>query len=154
MWFDECKDDEHAHEIRRVVEFQGSSRLKGMTFEIRKNGKQSVWLSKEVYDGLCAYWKCNKFKEKSALSKTNRASPLEVGSSAHCGGSIPHSEHRRRLAEELKREPMIDESFARTRSRKKYQSFVDEKSEEAYEQYKKILSKIQSSTKGEGTQCD
>ncbi|KAJ8420416.1 hypothetical protein Cgig2_027941 [Carnegiea gigantea] len=60
MWFDKfkkkfCWDDEHAHEIRRVFEFRASSRLKGMTFEIRKSGKQPVWLSKDVYDGLCAY---------------------------------------------------------------------------------------------------
>ena len=68
-----------------------------MTFEIRKSGKQPVWLSKDVYDGLCAYWKSEEFKGKSMLGKMNRASPLGVGSSVHCGGSIPHSEHRKRL---------------------------------------------------------
>ncbi|KAJ8421518.1 hypothetical protein Cgig2_012900 [Carnegiea gigantea] len=96
MWFDEFKkkfrwDDEHAHEIRRVFEFRGSSRLKGMTFEIRKKRKK------------------------------------------------------------LQREPTIDESFALTHSRKKYQSFVDQKSKEAYEKYKKILSEFQASTQGEGS---
>jgi len=35
-------------------------------------------------------------------------------------------------AEKLQREPTIDESFALTHSRKKDQSFVDEKSKEAY----------------------
>ena len=44
----------------------------GMTFEIRKSGKQPAWLSKEVFDGLCAYWEFDKFKDKSALGKTNR----------------------------------------------------------------------------------
>lgn len=125
-----------------------------MTFEIRKTGKQPMWLSKEVHDGLYAYWESDKFKEKSALGKTNRASPLAVGSFVHCGGSISHSEHRRRLADELKREPTIDESFACTHSRKRYQSFVDEKSEQAYEKFKRRLSEIQSSTQGEGTQGD
>ncbi|KAJ8425503.1 hypothetical protein Cgig2_015877 [Carnegiea gigantea] len=57
----------------------------------------------------------------------------------------------RKRAEELKREPTIDESFACTHSRKKDQSLVDEKSKEAYEKYKKRLSEIQSSTQGEGS---
>ena len=57
-----------------------------------------MWLSKAVYDGSCAYWEFEKFKGKSLLGKTNRASPFGVGSSMHCGGSIPHSKHRRRLA--------------------------------------------------------
>ncbi|KAJ8434091.1 hypothetical protein Cgig2_030526 [Carnegiea gigantea] len=87
----------------RVFEFRGSSRLKGVTFEIRKSGKQPVWLSKDVYDGLCAYWESEEFKGKSMLGKTNRASLLGVGSSVHCGGSIPHSEHRRRLEKYKKR---------------------------------------------------
>ncbi|KAJ8426420.1 hypothetical protein Cgig2_023536 [Carnegiea gigantea] len=103
-----------------------------MTFEIRKSGKQPAWLSKKVYDGLCANWESDKFKEKSVLGKTNRASPL--------------------VAKELKRESTIDESFARTHSRKKDQSFVDEKSKDAY--FKRRLSEIQSSTQGEGTQGD
>jgi len=56
-----------------------------------------VWLSKEVYDGLFAYWESDKFKEKSSLGMTNRTSPLGLSSSVHCGGSIPHSKYRRRL---------------------------------------------------------
>ncbi|KAJ8441293.1 hypothetical protein Cgig2_013400 [Carnegiea gigantea] len=98
-----CWDDEHAHEIRRVFEFRGSSRLKGMTFEIRKSGKQPMWLSKDVYDGLYAYWESKEFK-----------------------GKITHST-------------------------KKDQSFVDQKSKEAYEKYTKRLSEIQASTQGEGS---
>ncbi|KAJ8434467.1 hypothetical protein Cgig2_006273 [Carnegiea gigantea] len=156
IWFDEfkkkfCWDVEHAHEIRRVFEFRGSSRLKGMTFEIQKSGKQPVWLSKDVYDGLCAYWESEEFKRKSMLGKTNRASPLGVGSSVHCGGSIRYSEHRRRLAEKLQREPTIDESFALTHSRTKDQSFVDQKSKKEYEKYKTRLLEIQASTQGEGS---
>ncbi|KAJ8431652.1 hypothetical protein Cgig2_024124 [Carnegiea gigantea] len=80
MWFDKfkkkfCWDDEHAHEIRRVFEFRASSRLKGMTFEIRKSGKQPVWLSKDVYDGLCAYWESEEFKGKS-MRKNYKESQL------------------------------------------------------------------------------
>ncbi|KAJ8420642.1 hypothetical protein Cgig2_014124 [Carnegiea gigantea] len=57
-------------------------------------------------------------------------------------------------AKELKREPTTDESFACTHPRKKNQSFVDEKSKEAYEKYKKRLSEIQASTQGEETQMN
>ncbi|KAJ8452472.1 hypothetical protein Cgig2_000061 [Carnegiea gigantea] len=45
-----------------------------------------MWLSKEVYDGLYAYWESEKFKDKSALGKTNRALPLGVGTQ---GDRIP-----------------------------------------------------------------
>ena len=56
-----------------------------------------MWLSKDGYDGLCAYWESEKFKGKSLLGKANQASPLGLCSSVHCGRSIPHLEHRRRL---------------------------------------------------------
>jgi len=42
--------DEYTQEIRRAFEFHGSLRLKGITFDIRKNGNHPIWLSKEVYE--------------------------------------------------------------------------------------------------------
>ena len=89
---------EHDSQIRRNFEEKGASRLKDTFGELRKRGKQPLWLSECTWKSLQEYWTSEKFKKVSAQVKKNRNSDQDgLGPSLHTYGSIPFSEQRRRL---------------------------------------------------------
>jgi len=60
-----------------------------------KKGKRPVWIKEESLEIMIKKWDSNEYKEKTEQAKKNRAS--SKGGTINTGGSIPFSEHRRRL---------------------------------------------------------
>ena len=56
--------------------------------------RRPLWISAHIFEQLKEAWNDEKFKEKQQIAKQNRAS---VKCTVHGCGSIPTSEHRRRM---------------------------------------------------------
>ncbi|KAI0499759.1 hypothetical protein KFK09_017967 [Dendrobium nobile] len=80
-------------------------------------------------------------------NKQNRASDCGgLGSSLHTGGSVPHTEHRRRLF--LGREPTPLELHTRTHQHQADHQWVDEKAKKAHDDFVRARESRQSTGEG------
>ena len=93
-----CWAPEHETQIRRNFEEKGASRLRDTFGELRKRRKQPLWLSDSTWKSLQEYWASEKFLKMSSQAKKNRNSEQDgLGPSLHRSGSVPFTEHRRRM---------------------------------------------------------
>ncbi|XP_052191205.1 uncharacterized protein LOC127800559 [Diospyros lotus] len=100
-------------------------------FRVRKDlNKKPSWMPLSVFEALKEYWNSAEFKDKSEKGKKNRAS--DVGGSMHTCGSVPMSEHKKRLSRQFGRPPTQAELFLATQRRKDNFGFVDRRSEDTY----------------------
>ncbi|KAI0516653.1 hypothetical protein KFK09_009330 [Dendrobium nobile] len=82
-------------------------------------------------------------------NKQNRASDCSgLGSSLHTGGSVPHTEHRRRLKKHLGREPTPLELHTRTHQHQADHQWVDEKSRKTHDDFVRVRESRQSTGEG------
>ncbi|XP_052177589.1 uncharacterized protein LOC127791652 [Diospyros lotus] len=152
MWFGEFKkrwswESELENQIRINFEKTASDRLTDLLFRVRRDlTKKPSWMCPVVFEALKEYWNTPEFKSKSEKAKKNRSS--DIGGSKHTCGSIPMSEHKKRLSKLLGRPPTQAELFIATHQRKDNSGFVDSRSEETYADFQMRQASSQSSAVG------
>ncbi|KAL0922384.1 hypothetical protein M5K25_006365 [Dendrobium thyrsiflorum] len=105
MWFREFERDfcwlpQHNDKIRKNFEKRGSTRMRDMFTDLRKSGERPLWIGESVWAELNAAWGSVEYSRRRDQNRQNRASDVGgMGSSLHTWGSVPHTEHRRRLEE-------------------------------------------------------
>ncbi|KAI0524437.1 hypothetical protein KFK09_003806 [Dendrobium nobile] len=144
MWFREfekefCWLPQHNDKIRKNFEKRGSTRMRDMFTDVRKVGKRPLWIGEEIWAELNAAWGSEEYTRRRDQNRQNRASDVGgLGSALHTGGSVPHTEHRRRLKASLGREPTPVELHSRTHKRQEDQQWIDERARKAHEEYTRI----------------
>nr|GMC86031.1 putative transposase En/Spm [Ipomoea batatas] len=89
--------------VRRIFEKKGAKLLTDHLREVRvrladKSKTKPHWIADDVLDDLVRIWKSEDFKKVSEKNKSNRNSNSGgLGASLHSCGSIPMTEHHRRL---------------------------------------------------------
>nr|GMD34223.1 putative transposase En/Spm [Ipomoea batatas] len=133
-----CKwnpEDEAA--IRHIYNKKAARRLSDTLGHVRSNlakGKSPPqWMSSPVLAQYHSIWNNEEFKKTSEKNKNNRNSDCGgMGPSLHTGGSIPITEHRKRLKEKLGEDPSLAVLFQATHKRKKTNEFVCKKSSKSH----------------------
>nr|XP_027185925.1 uncharacterized protein LOC113783946 [Cicer arietinum] len=111
-------------------------RLSDMLMQARKKRKCPTWMGETVWNDLEKIWMDSSFKEISNRAKKNRAS--SKGGAVCTGGSISIAEHTIRMAEELGRDLALDEVFLKTHTKKKDNSWVDERAKKKHMKHFKV----------------
>nr|GMD90053.1 putative transposase En/Spm [Ipomoea batatas] len=84
-----------------------------------KSKTKPHWIADDVLDDLVRIWKSEDFKKVSEKNKSNRNSNSGgLGASLHSCGSIPMTEHHRRLKEKLGKDPSLADLYQHTHKRK------------------------------------
>ncbi|KAI0509892.1 hypothetical protein KFK09_010492 [Dendrobium nobile] len=110
-----------------------------MFTDVRKVGKRPLWIGEEIWAELNAAWGSEEYTRRRDQNRQNRVSDVGgLGSALHTGGSVPHTEHRRRLKASLGREPTPVELHSRTHKRQEDQQWIDERARKAHEEYTRI----------------
>ncbi|KAL0924942.1 hypothetical protein M5K25_005803 [Dendrobium thyrsiflorum] len=144
MWFREFERDfcwlpQHNDKIRKNFEKRGSTRMRDMFTDLRKSGERPLWIGESVWAELNAAWGSVEYSRRRDQNRQNRASDVGgMGTSLHTGGSVPHTEHRRRLKEVLGREPTPVELHSHTHKRQEDQQWIDERARKAHEEYTRL----------------
>ncbi|KAL0925378.1 hypothetical protein M5K25_003702 [Dendrobium thyrsiflorum] len=144
MWFREFEKDfcwlpQHNDKIRKNFERRGSIRMRDIFTDIRKVGELPLWIGEGVWAELTTAWVSPDYSKRRDQNRQNRASDVGgLGSSLHTGGSVPHTEHRRRLKEMLGREPTSVELHSHTHKQQEDKQWVDERARRAYEEYTRL----------------
>nr|GMD57564.1 putative transposase En/Spm [Ipomoea batatas] len=146
VWFNEFKkkyrwSPEHDAAIRRNFDVKASERLSNALYDVRANKSCPYWITPEVYKGLCELWNKPNYIAKCEKNKRSRNSSQgdDGPSSLHTCGSIPMSEHRRRLVciynkeKHGGQEPSPDLLYRETHTRKKTGKYVSTKEQKVME---------------------
>nr|GMC94630.1 putative transposase En/Spm [Ipomoea batatas] len=110
--------------VRRIFEKKGAKLLTDHLREVRvrladKSKTKPHWIADDVLDDLVRIWKSEDFKKVSEKNKSNRNSNSGgLGASLHSCGSIPMTEHHRRLKEKLGKDPSLADLYQHTHKRK------------------------------------
>nr|GLL44704.1 uncharacterized protein LOC109190933 [Ipomoea trifida] len=120
--------------IRKIYEKSAAKRLSDTLSQVRANLREGKpppkWMSDAVLAQYQTLWDNADFKRLSEKNKKNRNSYCGgMGPSLHTGGSIPMTEHRRRLKEKLGEEPSHAALFQATHKRKNTDNFVCKKAQ-------------------------
>nr|GMD35942.1 uncharacterized protein LOC109190933 [Ipomoea batatas] len=92
------------------------------------------WMSPAVLAQYHSIWNNEEFKKTSEKNKNNRNSDCGgMRPSLYNGGSIPITEHRKRLKEKLGEDPSLAILFQATHKRKKTDEFVCKKSSKSHD---------------------
>ncbi|KAK4283560.1 hypothetical protein QN277_000498 [Acacia crassicarpa] len=91
------------------------------------------WIPHEVMNELERVWTLDKYLRICEVGKANRAS--SKGGTQHKGGSIPVSEHKRRMAEHLGRQPSVFEVFKKTHYSEKTGEFADHRAAATHDEF-------------------
>ncbi|XP_019178121.1 PREDICTED: uncharacterized protein LOC109173336 isoform X2 [Ipomoea nil] len=129
VWFNEFKkrhewDPNDEDTVRMIFEKKAAKLLADALSDVRTrlasgNGVPG-WISDPVLAQYHVIWNSNEFKKISEKNKRNRNSDCGgIGPSLHTAGSIPITEHRRRLKEKLGKEPTYTELFNATHTLKR-----------------------------------
>lgn len=154
LWFKEFQKayqwhPQHSVQIRKNFETRGGNRLKDMFNLARQNNMRPPWMTENIWNTLQNYWKSPEFKEKSEQAKKNRSSDVDgLGTSLHTGGSIPMTEHKRRLEIREGKEVMDVDLFLATHQ-KKDKSWVDNRSAKTYEKWANTWKDVEMSQESE-----
>ncbi|XP_019190589.1 PREDICTED: uncharacterized protein LOC109185045 [Ipomoea nil] len=128
VWFNEFRkkhrwDPLEEDTVRRIFQKKGAKLLSDHLREAReglaKNRTKPNWISDDVMAGLIRIWESEEFKKLSEKNKKNKNSDCGgLGASLHSCGSIPMTEHRRRLKEKLGEDPSHAALYEHTHKRK------------------------------------
>ncbi|XP_028774195.1 uncharacterized protein LOC114731223 [Neltuma alba] len=152
LWFREWAKQfkwlpQHEVAIRRNWNLKCAEIIRHTMHNVRKDlflkQMRPNWIPPNVMDDLEEIWTSENYKSKYNTAKVNRAS--STGGTQHKGGSIPNTEHRRRLALQLGRNPTQYELFTKTHFDVKTNQFVDIRSAEVSEHYMRIKASKSSS---------
>lgn len=106
-----------------------------------------LWMGDTNWKALQALSSTEEFKKKSAINKQNRL----MNNAHHSCGSIPISEHKRRLAKDFKREPHVDEIFTHTHKRHDG-TFVDDRARDTIAKYNEGMTRATQMTESGSSQ--
>nr|GEY37745.1 RNA-directed DNA polymerase, eukaryota, reverse transcriptase zinc-binding domain protein [Tanacetum cinerariifolium] len=121
-------------DVRHVFNKIGSKSFSDCLSKARKKAEKPEFMNQVTWEALCGVWRLPAFVAKSERGKTARQSNKRL----HTGGSIPISEHKKKLREELSREPSVSELFLRCHQNKKTKVFVDATAKAAWEGYNAV----------------
>ncbi|XP_029128162.1 uncharacterized protein LOC109803761 [Cajanus cajan] len=101
MWFEEFQRKfkwlpDHDAQIRKAFDHKASEGLSNAMYRVRRGIDQGSWIPKQKLVELQQKWNDENWKHKSMTNANNRNSS---NGSLHTGGSIPTSEHFKRLNE-------------------------------------------------------
>ncbi|XP_020227319.1 uncharacterized protein LOC109808653 isoform X2 [Cajanus cajan] len=101
MWFEEFQRKfkwlpDHDAQIRKAFDHKASEGLSNAMYRVRRGIDQGSWIPKQKLVELQQKWNDENWKHKSMTNANNRNSS---DGSLHTGGSIPTSEHFKRLNE-------------------------------------------------------
>ncbi|XP_038704786.1 uncharacterized protein LOC120000734 isoform X2 [Tripterygium wilfordii] len=116
-------------EVIKVWNMKNAGLFRGMMEKVRKGDDIGEWIPESIRGQLREIWADPEYVKKREKGKMNRSS--SAGGTTHTGGSISHSEHYKRLLEELGREPTSIELFLRTHQKKGTQDLVDTRATKA-----------------------
>ncbi|WJX95097.1 hypothetical protein P8452_76456 [Trifolium repens] len=116
LWFGEFKRKfkwlpEHDEDIKKAFDHKASSSYSNAMYRVRKGIDQGDWIPNKMRAILDDKWKEDNWKRKAELNKVNRISydcPL------HIGGSIPTTEHYKRLKKSSDTSPTCWQLFQTT----------------------------------------
>nr|GEW19936.1 hypothetical protein [Tanacetum cinerariifolium] len=108
-------------DVRRVFNKIGSKSFSDCMSKARKKAEKPEFMNQATWEALCGVWRLPALVAKYERGKTARQSNKRL----HTGGSIPISEHKKKMREELSREPSISELFLRCHQNKKTKVFVN-----------------------------
>nr|GEW63826.1 hypothetical protein [Tanacetum cinerariifolium] len=121
-------------DVRRVFNKIGSKSFSNCMSKERKKAEKLEFMNQVTWEALCGVWRLHAFIAKSERGKTARQSNKRL----HTGGSIPISEHKTKLREELSQEPSVFELFLRCHQNKKTKVFVDATAKATWEGYNAV----------------
>ncbi|XP_065867548.1 uncharacterized protein [Euphorbia lathyris] len=126
--------------VKHAWKKKAAKRYSDMLSEIRNKGVRPAFLSEGVWKRWLEVWSDPEYVRMSQQKKLNRRKGEDGPAAAcHTGGSVPHLKHRKRLAEQLGRDPTPHELFVYTHTRKHDGlSFVDERAKEVNERVESI----------------
>ncbi|XP_038719141.1 uncharacterized protein LOC120011996 [Tripterygium wilfordii] len=132
-------DPAHDAAIKKLWNKKSGELFRGMMHRARENPTKAVWIPTAVLSELQRIWDGPDYKKKREQGKKNRASE---DSCSHTGGSIPHTEYRKRMKVELGRDPTKAEVFVRTHRKKSTQQLVDGRATTTIEKFNKMKEDI------------
>ncbi|XP_019154508.1 PREDICTED: uncharacterized protein LOC109151056 isoform X2 [Ipomoea nil] len=142
-WFNEFKkrhewDPNDEDTVRMIFEKRAAKLLADALSDVRTRlalgSGVPGWISDHVLAQYQVIWNSNEFKKTSEKNKRNRNSDCGgLGPSLHTAGSIPITEHRRRLKEKLGKEPTHIELFNATHQHKQGGGYVCQKAQQVIE---------------------
>ncbi|KAL0904352.1 hypothetical protein M5K25_026445 [Dendrobium thyrsiflorum] len=98
MWFREFEFSYHIN--KKNFERRGSIRMRDMFTDLRKADERPLWIGEGVWPELTSVWVRPDYSKRRDQNRQNIASDVGgLSSSLHTGGSVLHTEHRRRLEE-------------------------------------------------------
>nr|GMD82187.1 putative transposase En/Spm [Ipomoea batatas] len=140
VWFNEFRklykwNPEDEANIQNLFHKKAARRLSDTLSQVRKKlakgDAQPNWMTDQVLAQYRSIWNTEKFKKTVEKNKRNRNSDCGgLGPSLHTGGSIPITEHRRRLKEKLGEEPSHAVLFQATHKSKKTKEFICKKAQQ------------------------
>ncbi|XP_058744612.1 uncharacterized protein LOC131634279 [Vicia villosa] len=142
LWFGEFERKykwlpEHKEEIKKIFDHKASDVYSNTMYRVRKNIDPGDWIPIETRKILEEKWNDDKWKRKSQINTHNRRSsdgPL------HTGGSIPTTEHYKRLKKSSDTNPTCWELFQKThRVKGNPNKWVSSKSEMVANEYEKRI---------------
>ncbi|WJX25857.1 hypothetical protein P8452_14850 [Trifolium repens] len=155
LWFEKFGSfvawlPEHEYQIKKIFESKGSRRLSEMYLDARNKREKPSWIGEDAWKDLEEEWKKPAYQEISKRNKKNRDS--KKGGSVHTGGSRSFIDHTLKMAEELGRQPTVDEVFLRTHIRKKDSDWVDLRSKNTYDTFQTKLNQASEGADESGSQ--
>ncbi|XP_038698820.1 uncharacterized protein LOC119996304 [Tripterygium wilfordii] len=135
--------------VKKLWNKKNGEILRKIMQRVRKKEDDGEWIQEEAKAALEKLWMEPDYVRKREKAKINRAS--ETGGCTNTGGSIPHSEHKKRLEKELGRPPTKAELFRHCHIKKATQEFVERRAATTYDDYNKLKEarSSQASTSGE-----
>ncbi|CAK8534903.1 unnamed protein product [Lathyrus sativus] len=142
LWLGEFKRKykwllEHEEEIKKIFDHKTSDAYSNTMYRVRKKIDPGDWIPTETLKILEEKWNDDKWKRKSEINTHNRRSsdgPL------HTGGSIPTTEHYKRLKESSDANPTCWDLFQKThRVKGNPNKWVSTKSEMVANEYDKRI---------------
>ncbi|XP_028768848.1 uncharacterized protein LOC114726420 [Neltuma alba] len=125
---------QYDHAIKKIWNAKCAKILRNTMPTVRqdlyKKQVRAKRIPRQVMTELERIWASEDYKAKCEIVKANRAST--TGGTQHKGRSIPNTEHKRRLALELERDPSMFELFKRTHLNDKTGKFTDQRAELAH----------------------
>ncbi|WCJ18490.1 DNA-binding bromodomain-containing protein [Euphorbia peplus] len=121
--------------VKHAWHKKAALRYSDLLSETRRKGVRPAFIPEGVWKRWLELWSDPSYVRISQQNKLNRRKGEDgPAGPVHTGGSVPHLEHRKRLAEQLGRDPTPHELFVYTHTRKHDgQSFVDQRAKEVHE---------------------
>ncbi|XP_020208217.1 uncharacterized protein LOC109793165 [Cajanus cajan] len=146
MWFEEFQRKfkwlpDHDAQIRKAFDHKASEGLSNAMYRVRRGIDQGSWIPKQKLVELQQKWNDENWKHKSMTNANNRNSS---DGSLHTGGSIPTSEHFKRLKISTDMTPTCWDLFQKTHKTANGNTWVSSKAERIANEYERRLSERES----------